>query len=107
MEFLQGHCLALQVRTDAFGHAGFRSVGSRYANGSHHPTIQVMQDMALVPIDANTATFAPMPHLSILHTDASIFGHSFDKSCLACLPFLDMLRFDLLGYLHILLCFRV
>src|SRR6266704_7032447 len=67
MEFLQGHCLVIQVRTDGLGHAGFRSIGSGHANGSHHPTVPIMQDMALVPIDAYTATFASMPHLPILH----------------------------------------
>src|SRR6266516_6954997 len=107
MEFLQGDCLVLQIRTDGFGHAGFRSIGSGHANGSYQATVHVMENMVDVTIHADTATFASMPHLPILHADPSIFSHAFDERGLPFLLFLDILRFDSPGYLQILLSFGV
>src|SRR5262245_3854273 len=56
-----------------------------------------MQDMAFVPIDQDTATFATMAHLPIFHANAQVFCYPFDQAVLALLIHLYILRLHLLS----------
>src|SRR5260370_16270095 len=78
--FLERNCLPLQIRADGWGHTGFGYIGWGDTHRSDEAGIQIMKHMPFVSIYPHTATFAPVTHLPIFDTDASVLGDSFDQA---------------------------
>src|SRR5579859_6341406 len=71
---------------------GFWDIGWGNAHRADEARVQVMQDMAFVPINQHTPTFAPMTHLRIFNANPSVFCDSFDQTLFSFFIHLHILR---------------
>src|SRR5229473_2670278 len=55
VQFAQDDPLACQILPDRLSHAGFWDIGCCHANSADQAGVQVVEHMALVPIDTHTA----------------------------------------------------
>src|SRR5712692_7291432 len=101
MQLLQMDFLEHEIFADRFSDTGLRGIGGGDPNCAYHVSIQVMQDMAFVSIDKDTAALASVAHLLVFNANTPIFGNTFHKGFFSIFLLFYILLFYLLSSIQI------